>query len=355
MENSVFILGAGASEQAKVPLMRNFLNIANNLYQLNMVHNTKSFERVFDAIRFLQRANSKSKIDLINIESILSAFEMAKLFKVFFGYKSDEIDELVESAKNVIAETITKSMVCTHEDHSQPLPYQKFAELINMMKMNAKPPHNISIITFNYDVATEISLIQTNIEFNYSLSDKPQGNGINILKLHGSLNWTKCNHCDTIVPFTNYSIPFTQNIGRDQIKTTFLHLPFERANDTDCTHKNDYNRDIVSKPVIVPPVINKTFYHNELFNVWRKAALDLNKAENLFVIGYSLPETDYFFRYLYALGTTSDTLLKRFWVFNPDKLVENRFRELLGFSAEQIFNFYPQKFEASIDIIRKSI
>ena len=296
MENSVFILGAGASADAQVPLMKDFLDKAHKLYQLDKVYNKKSFERVFDAIRLLHRADSKSKIDLINIESVLSAFEMAKLLKVFFEYKNGEIDKLVDSAKDVIAETITKSMICTHEDKLYPIPYHKFSELIYIMQHIAKPSHNISIITFNYDVATEVSLIHKNIEFNYSLSDKHQGNGINLLKLHGSLNWTKCSFCKTIVPFTNYSIFFTQNIGRGEAITDSLPLSFIEANDTDCKHLNKYNPDIVSKPIIVPPIINKTFYHNELFNVWRKAALDLNKAENIFVIGYSLPESDYFLR-----------------------------------------------------------
>ena len=355
MENSVFILGAGASAQAKVPLMKDFVDEADRLYQLDKVLDKKSFKKVLYAIKQLQQANSKSIIDLVNIESILSAFEMAKLLNVFFGYSSDEIDELVESAKNVIAETIRGSMICTHENDFQPPPYQKLAELIRFMISHAQPTHNISIITFNYDIAVELCLKRNNIDFNYSLSDKLQGNGINLLKLHGSLNWTKCSECETIVPFTKYLIPCTQNIGRDKIKTDLLHFEVLRANDTDCTHKNDYNPNIVNKPVIIPPVINKTFYYNELFNVWRKAALDLQKAENIFVIGYSLPDTDYFFKYLYALGTASETLFKRFWVFDPDKSVEERFRRLLGNTAKQRFEYIQQRFEQSINIIKKRI
>jgi hypothetical protein len=37
--------------------------------------------------------------------------------------------------------------------------------------------------------------------------------------------------------------------------------------------------------------------------VWRTAAQHLSEAEHIFIIGYSLPETDQFFRYLYGLGT----------------------------------------------------
>ena len=61
----------------------------------------------------------------------------------------------------------------------------------------------------------------------------------------------------------------------------------------------------------------------------------LSEAEHIIVIGYSLPDTDQFFRYLYALGTVGATRLKRFWIVNPDKTIEERFSTLLGPLAQQ--------------------
>jgi hypothetical protein len=37
--------------------------------------------------------------------------------------------------------------------------------------------------------------------------------------------------------------------------------------------------------------------HTGLSSVWRAAATHLAEAENVFIIGYSLPDTDEFFRY----------------------------------------------------------
>ena len=54
-------------------------------------------------------------------------------------------------------------------------------------------------------------------------------------------------------------------------------------------------------------------------NMWAHAATQLAEAENIIVIGYSLPKTDQFFPILYALGTVSKSILKRFSVFDPDK------------------------------------
>ena len=76
-------------------------------------------------------------------------------------------------------------------------------------------------------------------------------------------------------------------------------------------------------PVIVPPTWNKTQYHHEIAAVWQNTARHLSEAENIFVVGYSLPERDQFFRYLFALGTVGDALVRRFWVFDPDQTINN--------------------------------
>jgi hypothetical protein len=104
-------------------------------------------------------------------------------------------------------------------------------------------------------------------------------------------------------------------------------------------------------PLIVPPTWNKTQYHKELQAVWRRAAQRLAEAENIFVIGYSLPPTDEFFRYLYALGTTGQVWLKRFWVFDPDQSgsVERRFRRLLGPMAKSKFKVHKEVFSHAIE------
>lgn len=103
-------------------------------------------------------------------------------------------------------------------------------------------------------------------------------------------------------------------------------------------------------PFIVPPTWNKTRYYKDLQSVWHHAAKELASAENIFVSGYSLPESDLFFRYLFALGTIGEARLRRFWVFDPDKdnVVENRFKLLLGPDTEDRFDFFRMTFEKAI-------
>jgi hypothetical protein len=85
--------------------------------------------------------------------------------------------------------------------------------------------------------------------------------------------------------------------------------------------------------------------------VWRSAAKELAEAEDILVIGFSLPSTDSFFNHLYALGTEGASIIRRFWVFNPDATgaVENRFRGMLGFGANSRFKCYPVTFDLAIN------
>jgi len=54
---------------------------------------------------------------------------------------------------------------------------------------------------------------------------------------------------------------------------------------------------INGSPVIVPPTWNKTQNAPSIATVWREAANQLSDAENIFVSGYSLPQTDEFFKH----------------------------------------------------------
>ena len=97
----------------------------------------------------------------------------------------------------------------------------------------------------------------------------------------------------------------------------------------------------------------KTSQHLNLSKVWRRAARELSQAENIFVIGYSMPPSDAFFKYLYALGTVGKTRIRRFWVWNPDPTVGQRFRELIGPGVHSKFQFIQDTFSSAIDAIER--
>jgi len=109
------------------------------------------------------------------------------------------------------------------------------------------------------------------------------------------------------------------------------------------------------QPVIVPPSWNKADYHRDLTEVWAKAARHLSEADYIFVMGYSLPETDSFFRHLYALGSESAKPFKKIGVFDPmpeNAAVDLRFRSLLGPGAEARYQYYDVNFRDAIKAVR---
>ena len=170
------------------------------------------------------------------------------------------------------------------------------------------------------------------------------------MKLHGSLNWAQCKDCGKIVPW-EVSSYLSESFIQGFPVTGKMTLPIG----SEISHFKHCEGNVEREPFLVPPTWNKMEQHRALSSVWARAAKELGEAESIFVIGYSLPLSDYFFRHLYALGAVGEATLRRFWVFNPDRTgeVERRFKELLGHGALQRFRYFPETFETSFDVINK--
>jgi hypothetical protein len=351
MARNVFILGAGASREGGAPLMFDFLDTARDLLRSDLVDDSReSFERVFRSISALQRVHSKSQLDMNNIEAVFSAFEMAQIIGSLPGHSPRDIEALVPSMRVVIARTIEEKLRFQRSlDHRDPpQPYWHFAELLSFLKDQAIPKEDSCVITFNYDLATDFALLRRGIAITYALDESSPAN-YPVLKLHGSLNWFLCRTCDKIVPWD--LTPFTMNLTPLEMASK-NYIPLRLST---LLHQWEHIQqqvvhDVVQQPVLVPPTWNKAEYQKLLASVWRRAATELQTAENIFAIGFSLPPTDEFFRHLYSLGTVGDNILRHFWVIDPDPtgVVEERFRRLLGPGAEQRFSFFRETFGAAI-------
>ncbi len=349
MADIVFLLGAGASHQAGAPLMANFLDVAEDLWKTGRAaHREDSYRAVFSSIGRMQLVHSKAQLDLNNIESVFNAFEMARILGKFPGGDSVPIETAIEALKTVIACTLEQT-VSFHFDSQRllpPKPYERFAELLNHLRSRTHPQRSVAVLTFNYDLAADYGLAFGNLGPEYGLG-QDRGSGVPLLKLHGSINWAICDVCNAVVPWY-----FKDFFSR------FQFHPFDGPVRLDLWSKfgsfAHCEKKVRCLPFLVPPSWNKTDRHETIRPVWQRAAQELTTAENVFVIGYSLPQTDGFFRTLYALGVVGEMPLKRIWVFNPDETgeVENRFRSLVGPGAAARFRYFPMQFAAAIDLIR---
>ena len=353
MSKIVFILGAGASKESGAPVMNNFLDIAKDLYSTNAIINESRshFEQVFRAIGLLQSVHSKSNLDLENIESIFNAFEMGKLINRIPGYDGD-IVSLIESLKVLIVETLNKSVKfpCNYKERTI-YPTQTYKNFTEAIKSKSK---DISIISFNYDVALDYALSCSDMAPYYSLSNEKQ-RVIKLLKLHGSLNWflddDKNIHpvlIDEYIQRLASNLTPVSMLARSDISLNIR----ENAKE----YFKTKNITIDNMPVIVPPAWNKTEYHDALSSVWKQAATELSECEYLFIIGYSLPDTDAYFKLLYALGSCSnEKLFRKIIICNPDKDVESRFASIFGPGAQARYLFTPYTFYNALNLIKSTI
>lgn len=351
MSSIVFILGAGASKMAGVPLMNDFLDKSYDLWKFGWFKKyDEEFKLVYGAISDLQKVHSKSQLDIINIESVFSAFEMAKTLRQFSDYPIEKIDRLSHAMRTLIIQTIEQQVEFkrSQEGILPPKPYHKFAEMLDKLKSSASSKQSVSIITFNYDMCVDYALFWKHLPFDYGLRDSIESHHLGFFKLHGSLNWGYCEKCKKIIPFEVEK--YCDKNGWHRQNGSFKMEIGSQLNHITCC-----DNTIGGEPVIVPPTWNKTDYHRKLSTVWSNAAKQLSEAEHIFIIGYSLPSSDEFFRYLYALGTVGNTTIKTFWVVNPDQsgTTQSKYRALLGPGAEQRFIYKDKRFDQIIEEIEK--
>jgi hypothetical protein len=324
--------------------MDNFLEMAQDLQKNGEVEEVKEdFELVDKAVGYLREVHSKAQLDLNNIEVIFTAFEMGKLLGILPRIKPEKIEKLISSLKTVIGYTLEKTTKFGISlKNSSPVTYSAFSRIVeDLIEQN----RDVAIMTFNYDLGLDFALSKNGIQIQYCLDNLQQNNqeGVKLLKLHGSLNWVICSNpeCRIIEPYrklqpttlyttNNYSvIPVVSDIHKGR-KCKICQSPLEKV------------------PFIVPPTWNKTAFHGQIGQVWKKAAEVLRDTENIFVIGYSFPKTDWFFNYLFALGVDMTTHIRGFHVYNTDVKVENRFKEFLGPDVISRFHYHALKFEDAV-------
>lgn len=363
MYKTVFILGAGASADAGLPVMANFLDRARDYYSSGIIQNEQdeiAFKQVFDAIHKLKGVLFKSSIDLNNIESVFSVIDMGLLLGRLGSIPTSELEQLYDSIQKLIAVTIDlstrvttrsippKKLKGTYYDFIGSIKKFFLSRESNSAHVNLLPP---TFITFNYDIALDYALHLHDAPINYCLhSDVSHWK---LIKLHGSVNWGYSDDKDTIYGWQIGDFINGPGIGYADDSPIMIGSLLRQI--------KDENDRPVKGPFIVPPSWSKREFHKKIEPVWRAGAKALAEAEAIYVIGYSLPPTDIFFRYLFSLATFSEASIRHFWVFNPDTDVKERFEELLGpgLKTDNRFKFFETDFKGArrilIEEFRKTI
>lgn len=154
-----------------------------------------------------------------------------------------------------------------------------------------------TVLTFNYDVLIEaawlasarggqrqtvlypVPLTPAAARIGAAWASPPRRTGLRLLKLHGSLTW-------------RYSGPGSP--PGDPVFDIGLLGPDDTETDRHFQYASDEDLVIDKEPMIVPPTALKSQYYGNhiITSLWRQAAAALRDADELILMGFSIPPTD---------------------------------------------------------------
>lgn len=303
MEEVVYITGAGFSAVAGLPVMSNFLEKAKDIYLRNP-EEYEHFQQVIDYINDLSFIKNYYKSDLHNIEEILSIIEM--------GESVGGRDEV--GFKQLINDTIK------YYTPENPLVDDLQINQMNFLGENRFYQHLGAFI---------LSLTNT--------SYKPRRVGVDRVGIAR-------NHRYDIEFFANERINNTYSIitlNYDRIVESIFDY-IEEHESLDLRTENLFFRDnggidlyklhgsIDSE--IIPPTWNKIL-NEHVQESWEGAYRALKSAKHIRILGYSLPKSDSYIKYLFKAAIAENKYLKTIDIIclDPDGSVEDRYRNFITY------------------------
>jgi hypothetical protein len=169
---------------------------------------------------------------------------------------------------------------------------------------SAKPGNSMTVVSSNYDIAVDdmlfwyrdykISRIASEIDFGFAWRDpestkpvrysRPDSPTLAVYKLHGSLNWLRCDACEHMYVNPN-----------GVIAQQAFHKRKSDFNTCHCGHHP-------LREVVVAPSLVRDIQDVNLREVWKASLEALRQADEWVIIGYSFPPEDLAIRSLFMRG-----------------------------------------------------
>jgi hypothetical protein len=331
MPNVAFILGAGASQRAGAPLMKDFLPRIREVMRVLPPRHAlaNQFQIFWQAYSALMPVHARAQVDYRNnIEEVFASFEMASLFSRLPSVPISKVRKLIAATRRVISATIEQSMPFDVKA-SKPEPHEDYRLLSTLLaRLLKSPEYAPAVISFNYDVGLDYALTSLQIPYDYAINDSPAPGALPYYKLHGSLNWA---YCPSARSRRAPIIPYDLQVYRDKYRKSFRSLTQASLGVSD--HLQDLSPDIkchAPEPFLVPPTWSKAQYQNRIGSLWARASQAISSASIIIMIGYSLSPLDQFFRHFFALSLLGDELQTMVMMIDPSEAPFSRLSELSG-------------------------
>lgn len=305
----VFILGAGFSAPAGLPLAQNLLDIIRaKANQQEWMKGTidNEYER-FKEYLFDSLGKKTAERRVNNIEDFISFLDVEHFLKL---KGSDTWSDIGNEAQIIIRNLICKVL---HEAMSNTTAEQY--DLYKSFAQRLKPGD--LIITFNYDTLLEqvLSNLGKHYRFHYLCSFPPpidydEGKDIIIFKMHGSMNWFDISHFDNFNTKLRENDLYVQprNVIFNDNRRVFKPVKiFKYVSNPDSPLRQIYqiakvgeylnlSDEITICPLIISPSYTKVAYLNPLKDLWFSFNQMAIVSETLAIIGFSLPPHDDYLR-----------------------------------------------------------
>ena len=346
--DNVIILGAGASFDAGIPLMSNFIDTMWNLARTGRgpdgpiyPADRKILENALGVREDLDGYHGRASFDMWNIEDLLSILS----FNAMAGGKTEK--NRFEAITKGISKTIEISCNVKHDgnigtdpDKGRNFIYDQFWSSLLKWSRETKfpvPP----IVTFNYDLVLERSLLRVLTGSRYFGERNSNFPWKKVVIRYGASAFNETAFDAKVVQWDRWdemrnsstwglkleeskTIPANDDEQTLRINLYKLHgsLNFPRS-EKEKSDKPAGHRLVTAleDPLILPPVFNKAT--NSLGgSTWAEALRCIRACKNLIVCGYSLPATDIYMQYFLksALGPNQD--LNRMFIYDRSLFIQ---------------------------------
>jgi hypothetical protein len=336
MKNRAFILGAGFSAAAGVPLTAELLSNAMNKFELEC---NGIFQRVDNYARECFQIPDQEKVDYseVGFSELCTFLEYIELREFGGGERaSDNGSREKASLRFYLAKTLVE---LTPYGENIPQLYIDFANEVHDGDI---------VLSFNWDPLLERALDLVNKKYTY----KYEENKIKLCKLHGSVNWRLGDVPDYSKSSTDLgweSMEYTEGIM--DIEMYFSNKLISQ----DIWLSQKINSEIA--PFLVLPGYGKAFDVRANAVLWYKPEFVFAFTHDVYIIGLSLAPDDFFIRsyflsnlpYISSFAGTEDRMIH---IINPSEDVHDNFSFVTSSTSCKI---HQEKFDLKhIELMREN-
>jgi hypothetical protein len=336
MGQNVLVLGAGFSHAAGIPLMSGFIEA---MWEISMrqslngqqlsAEDIKTFAAAAEVWRQLDRYHGRANFDDRNIEDVLSILS----FHALSG--AGDAAQQIAAMNRAIARTIELTCSVKHDgipEHGNwsiteigPSIYRRFWHALFRWVARGNPWP--TIVTLNYDLILERSLLQLLINRREPGDDLPLPGSYLKLNYHApnvpSEIWRIAGCQYTSTSSTRADAGTTVQKPDVQAASSLTEIDLLKLHGSlnfplgGIKEGENYNVARVQPiPHILPPISNKLTSQNST-EMWKQALTKLSRAQNVILVGYSLPITDIYMQYFLRAAIGPNLDINDIVVFDP--------------------------------------